>query len=121
MTLTIETEDVVADKALAVKLEELADFSEGAWGEHLRGVHPNTAMKYFRQASSRIQSLSERIPVLEGAVEALGKCRSCGGSGRYPDKGWRNGVFVTEEVECKKCDGTGVDPIARAALSHGGK
>jgi len=53
------------------------------------------------------------------ALESLGKCGSCGGTGRYKDKGFRGERgFVSEEVECRKCDGTGVNPIARAALSR---
>jgi hypothetical protein len=47
-------------------------------------------------------------------MDDLLKCGSCGGSGRYPDKGWRNGVFVTEEVACKKCEGSGKNPIISA-------
>lgn len=63
---------------------------------------------------------ADRIAELESALEELGKCGSCGGSGKYLNKWIEHGAMTArhreELVTCTKCDGTGVNPIARAAL-----
>jgi DnaJ-class molecular chaperone len=55
------------------------------------------------------------IQVLQEALRQW-KCPSCGGSKVYPQKGWVAGVFVSQEVPCKICAGTGLHPIASEAL-----
>lgn len=70
----------------------------------------------------------EALTVMREALEKLGKCGSCGGKGTYINRGWRGQFdnppqpsFVTEEVTCTKCDGTGMNPIAREALARIGR
>jgi hypothetical protein len=63
------------------------------------------------------------IGELAEAVKTLGKCGSCGGSGRYLNR-WITNDETTgkpkpmeEEVECRKCGGSGLNPIATAVLA----
>lgn len=77
--------------------------------------------------ANRIERLSPSTAegVLRSAVTELGKCGSCGGSGKYLNKwvtkpaggGTGTGDYHEEIVVCTKCEGTGVNPIARAALA----
>lgn len=56
-------------------------------------------------------------------VEALRQwlCPACGGKKIYIHRGWRGGTFVNEEVPCRKCNGTGLHPIAADALQAVGE
>lgn len=60
----------------------------------------------------------------------LGKCGSCGGSGLYKNRGFKDdnsgpklikGKLYNEEVCCRKCDGHGLDPRARSLLLRAGR
>jgi len=64
---------------------------------------------------------------LREAVKVLGKCGSCGGSGVYTNRGIKDegsgpkvikGKVYNEQVQCRKCDGTGMSKIARDALGE---
>lgn len=71
-------------------------------------------------------STEERRKLRE-AVRLLGRCGSCGGSGTYINRGFKDdtsgpklirGKFYNEEVTCRKCEGTGMSKIARDALGE---
>jgi hypothetical protein len=88
--------------------------------DRLRDEMPVDQTQHFDDADCDgfclADDLESEAEELEELLRDLGKCGSCGGSGRYKQKGWRDGTFVSEEVHCHKCKGHGVDPRVHAIV-----
>lgn len=78
-------------------------------------LYARTAFDDRRRLLATLDAATARIAALEGALREW-TCGSCGGSGRYKNKGEATG-FEVVEVTCRFCDGNGLHPTARAVLS----
>lgn len=93
------------------------------------------AVKQLEAHTPWARDIRARLLKLERAIRTLGKCGSCGGSGKFKRK-WiereeptardvelgRKGRPVKDPVReelvtCRKCDGTGLDARARRVLA----
>lgn len=111
----------------------------GPWSFDLKGCETSYGFPIITKANGHLIAmlcdkneanaiLLAAAPALAEAVKALGVCGPCGGSGRYqenkkrlndPKRVTRPQDFKPETV-CRKCGGSGLNPIASEVLKKAG-